>query len=64
MDARFADHSDVFNVLPVDAEVGALNSDGDSSPHGAKTRDDLDEEMGWVGWGWGGVTRRRDLKQI
>lgn len=48
MDARLADHSDVFNVLPVDAEVGALNSDGDSSLHGAKTRDDLDE--GIQGW--------------
>lgn len=48
MDARLADHSDVFNVLPVDAEVGAPNSDGDSSPQGAKTRDDLDEEIGGV----------------
>lgn len=53
MDARLPDHSDVFNVLPLDAEVGAPNSDGDSSPQGAKTRDDLDEEI------LGG-----DLKQI
>lgn len=54
MDTGLTDHSDVFNVFPVDAEVGAPNGDGDSSPQGAKTRDDLDEEIQWWGEGWWG----------
>lgn len=64
MDTGLTDHSDVFNVFPVDAEVGAPNGDGDSSPQGAKTRDDLDEEIQWWGEGWGGFIGRRDLKWI
>lgn len=48
MDAGLPDHTDVFNVFLVDAEVGAADGDGDSSQHGAETRDDLDggEAMG------------------
>ncbi len=43
MDAGLPDHCDAFNVLLVDAEVGASDGDGDSSPQGAVERDDLHE---------------------
>lgn len=47
MDTGLTGYSDVFNVFPVDAEIGAPNGDGDSSQQGAKSRDDLDEEIQW-----------------
>lgn len=44
MDAGLASHSDAFNVVPVDSQVGAQDGDGDSSLHGPKTRNDLRQE--------------------
>lgn len=43
MDAGLAHHTDVCDVTPVDAQVGAADGDGDSSQQGAKARDDLGE---------------------
>lgn len=45
MDTGLTNYSDGFNVFPVDAEIGAPNSDGDSSLQGAKSGDDLDEKI-------------------
>lgn len=45
MDTGLTDHSDVFNVFPVDTQVGAPDGDGDSSPQGTVARDDLDEQI-------------------
>lgn len=45
MDTGLTDHSDVFNVFPVDTQVGAPDGDGDSSLQGAVARDDLDEQI-------------------
>lgn len=55
MDTGLTDHSDVFNVFPLDAQVGAPDGDGDSSPQGAEARDDLDEQIQCLrGGGWRG----------
>lgn len=56
MDAGLAHHTDVCDVTPVDAQVGAADGDGDSSQQGAKARDDLG--------GGGGGGGRRDLGWI
>lgn len=56
MDAGLSDHGDAFNVFPVDAKVGATDSDGDAAQHGSETRDDLDgkirrAKVRWVFYG-------------
>lgn len=51
MDTRLADHCNAFNIFLVDSKVGATDGDGDASPHGAETRDDLDEKIQCVGVG-------------
>lgn len=45
MDAGLPGHGDTFDVLSVDAEVGAPDGDGDSSSQRAETGDDLREEV-------------------
>lgn len=45
MDTGLSDHSDAFYIFLVDAEVGALDGDRDSSQQGAKKRDDLYVEI-------------------
>lgn len=65
MDTWLPNHADAFNVFLVDAEVGAADGDGDPSPQGTESRDDLDGEIQW--WGVGCVfffLRRRDLKWV
>lgn len=52
MDTRFSDYRDAFNILLVDAKVGATNGDGDASPPGSKTRDNLKGKTECVGVGW------------
>lgn len=53
MDTWLPNHADAFNVFLVDAEVGAADGDGDPSPQGTESRDDLDGEIQW--WGVGCV---------
>lgn len=53
MDTGHPDHADGFDVFHLDAKVGAPDGDGDSSPQGAITRDDLDGKVQW--WGVGCV---------
>lgn len=65
MVTRLPDHADALNVFLVDAEVGAPDGDGDPSPHGAKTRDDLDGET--QRWGTGFFEKKgfeMDLKRL
>lgn len=59
MDTWLPGHGDAFNVLPVDAEVGALDGDGDSSLHGAETWDNLDGEIQWGGRRSGCLVKER-----
>ena len=67
MDTRLPSHSDALNVLPVDAEVGAPDGDGDSSLHGAETWDDLEGKIQWWGkeeWVFSGRRNWNGFKQI
>lgn len=53
MDAGLADHTDVCDVTPMDAQVGAPDGDGDSTQKWTEARDDLDERDEWLETGWG-----------
>lgn len=63
MDAGLPGYGDSFDVFLADAKVGSPDGDGDSSPQGSKTRDDLDVEIQRWGRGWVFI-RRRDFKWI
>lgn len=55
MPAGLPDDCDAFNVLLMNAKVGATDGNGDASLHGAITGDDLNEHMQCVvGRGVGG----------
>ena len=58
MDAGLSDHSDAFNVFPLDAKVGATDGDGDASQHGSETRDDLGGEIHSVEVRWAFIARQ------
>lgn len=48
MNAGLAHHTDVCDVTPMNAQVGAVDGDGDSTQKRTKARDDLDDQDEWL----------------